>query len=152
LSLSACVLLLTLWVRSTQRVELYYKSSETTVAWVWSCNGQAFFNVERVRGLSQIPDAELVEAFLQATKALRVDELITARESGICPVPQTNMFGFGWWGWNCFVVPYWFPLTVAASIGVAPWIHFSTRFSLRTLLILTTLVAIGLGAVIYLAR
>jgi hypothetical protein len=39
--------------------------------------------------------------------------------------------------------PYWLPICVAAGIAAFPWLHF--RFSLRTLLITTTLVAVVLG-------
>ncbi len=35
-----------------------------------------------------------------------------------------------------------------AAIAVAPWIHWTKRFSLRTLLIATTLVAVGLGLIV----
>ena len=40
-------------------------------------------------------------------------------------------------------MPYCFPFSLAAAFTAAPW--FRTRFSLRTLLIATTLVALGLG-------
>jgi hypothetical protein len=45
------------------------------------------------------------------------------------------------------IVPYWFLLSITAMPGVLllPW---SRRFSLRTLLIVTTLVAIVLGLVV----
>jgi hypothetical protein len=41
-------------------------------------------------------------------------------------------------------VPHWFAIGVAAIAAAAPWIRWSPRFSLRTLLIATTLLAIGL--------
>jgi hypothetical protein len=45
-------------------------------------------------------------------------------------------------------VPHWLPLLVAAMLAAAPW--FKWRFSLRTLLIATALVAVGLGMVVVL--
>jgi hypothetical protein len=49
-----------------------------------------------------------------------------------------------WSRWCWFVqVPNWFPVVVAVAFGVAPWITY--RFSVRTLLIATTLVAVVLG-------
>jgi hypothetical protein len=42
-------------------------------------------------------------------------------------------------------VPYWIVVCVAATLTVAPWIPWSNRFSLRTLLLATTLVAAMLG-------
>src|SRR6478752_2526841 len=61
--------------------------------------------------------------------------------------------GFGTWGlhWqtkapypptyrvNC---PHWFLVMIVGAIAIAPWIRWSRRFSLRTLLIATTLVAV----------
>jgi hypothetical protein len=55
-------------------------------------------------------------------------------------------------GWKLFV-PYWF-LVVIAGISAAlcgiPWVKW--HFSLRTLLIATTLVAVGLGVIVYASR
>jgi hypothetical protein len=45
---------------------------------------------------------------------------------------------------------YWFSASTVAATGVAPWIRW--RFSLRTLLIAMTLVAVGLGLAVYAAR
>jgi hypothetical protein len=44
--------------------------------------------------------------------------------------------------------PYWLMALLTMTIGVAPWL----RFSLRTLLIATTLVALVLGAIVYAER
>jgi hypothetical protein len=45
------------------------------------------------------------------------------------------------------VVPYWLSFWSAAMLGVIPWLHW--RFSLRTLLIATTLVALALGLIVW---
>lgn len=47
-------------------------------------------------------------------------------------------------------IPYWFPITLATIATSLPWVRW--RFSLRTLLIVTTLIAVVLGAVIYAMR
>jgi hypothetical protein len=47
------------------------------------------------------------------------------------------------------IVPYWFLVLLTGSCAVAPWISWSRRFSLRTLLIATTLIAVVLGAVVW---
>lgn len=44
--------------------------------------------------------------------------------------------------WQC-TVPCWLPIALSASLATLPWIHL--RFSLRTLLIVTTLAAVLLG-------
>ena len=48
------------------------------------------------------------------------------------------------------VVPFWFPILMSAVIGGLSWLPF--RFTLRTLLIATTLVAVGLGLIVWAAR
>jgi hypothetical protein len=46
--------------------------------------------------------------------------------------------------------PHWFVVLVASLVGALPWAWKYQRFSLRTLLIATTLVAVGLGVVVWL--
>ena len=43
------------------------------------------------------------------------------------------------------VIPYYFFAAVTGALAVAPWIRWSKRFTIRTLLIATTLVAAILG-------
>jgi len=50
-------------------------------------------------------------------------------------------------------IPYWFTIAALCSVAVFPWTpFFSWRFSLRTLLIATTLIAMVMGAIVYAAR
>jgi hypothetical protein len=49
-------------------------------------------------------------------------------------------------------IPHWFPILMTAVFSIAPWIHLSRRFSLHTLLIAMTLVAVLLGAIIHAIR
>lgn len=46
--------------------------------------------------------------------------------------------------------PYWSPILFFATLAATPWIHW--RFSLRTLLIFTTLVAVVLGVIVWATR
>jgi hypothetical protein len=57
-------------------------------------------------------------------------------------------FDMKFWSRSSWFVqaPNWFPIIVAATLAFVPWIK--GRFSLRTLLIATTLVALGLGVII----
>jgi hypothetical protein len=48
------------------------------------------------------------------------------------------------------VMPYYFVVFVAGVFATLPWLRW--RFSLRTLLIATTSVAVVLGAIVYLVR
>jgi hypothetical protein len=58
------------------------------------------------------------------------------------------------WGKSFLVcVPYWFLVPLAAAFAIGPWVkRFKWHFSLRTLLIATTLVAVLLGAIVYAIR
>ena len=66
-------------------------------------------------------------------------------------LPKT-VFGFGigpgpmgqW-----LVVPHWFFATLAAGLAALPWFQQKWKFSLRTLLIATTLVAVVLGLIVW---
>jgi hypothetical protein len=52
---------------------------------------------------------------------------------------------------NVFICPFWFPVVLVISLAAVPWIHWSRRFSLRSLLIVTTLIAIVLGLAVFAA-
>ena len=68
--------------------------------------------------------------------------------------PQLMGFGFLKEGQSLSArLPVWFPLLLCFSLAGVPWIfRFSWRFSLRTLLIATTLVAVALGFVVWAVR
>lgn len=48
--------------------------------------------------------------------------------------------------------PHWFLVMLFAALATIPWLHFSKRFSLRTLLVAMTLAAVGLGVVVSAVR
>jgi hypothetical protein len=54
-------------------------------------------------------------------------------------------------GGHGFVFPLWILLTLPAAVVAVAWAPWSGRFSLRTLLIATTLVAVVLGLAVYAA-
>jgi hypothetical protein len=45
-------------------------------------------------------------------------------------------------------IPIWFLAGLSGVLAATPWIRWIHRFSLRTLLIATTLVAVGLGLIV----
>jgi hypothetical protein len=55
------------------------------------------------------------------------------------------------WGITELVLPTWFVVLFSVLLSVVPALPIK-RFSLRTLLIVTTLIAVGLGAVAWLSR
>jgi hypothetical protein len=67
------------------------------------------------------------------------------------PEDMETIAGFGWDysgdSWRA-VCPLWFPVLIVATFATAPWLRW--RFSVRTLLIATTLVAVVLGLIVWL--
>jgi hypothetical protein len=61
-------------------------------------------------------------------------------------------FGIERGGSKAILIPYWFLLVIGGTCTAVPWIRWSSRFSLRTLLIATTLVAVLLGMFVYVTR
>jgi hypothetical protein len=51
---------------------------------------------------------------------------------------------------NYLSVPIWFAILFSAALSITPWLYW--RYSLRTLLIVTTLIAVVLGVVVYAVR
>ena len=51
------------------------------------------------------------------------------------------------------IVPDWFLIGIALVLAAAPWLPWwSRQFSFRTLLVAITLIAVVLGAVVYLTK
>ena len=48
--------------------------------------------------------------------------------------------------------PYWLPVILSATVATLPWIRPTKRFSLRTLLIAITLIAVVLGVEVSMMR
>jgi hypothetical protein len=67
---------------------------------------------------------------------------LVMEHSGI--VTDKQFASEGWLGG-----PIWIPTVILGSIAAAPWLPWSNRFSLRTLLIATTLVAVVLGVIVW---
>jgi hypothetical protein len=49
---------------------------------------------------------------------------------------------------NYIFVPHWFPITLLGILGFVSWRGLPTRFSLRAILVIMTLVAVVLGLVV----
>jgi hypothetical protein len=46
---------------------------------------------------------------------------------------------------RAYRVPHWLLVVLLGALAALPWVKWSWRFSLRTLLVVMTIVAIGLG-------
>jgi hypothetical protein len=133
--LIACVLLIALWVRSywNGAGKGYFNSLPDVCS--RSTNGFVFFVQWDPPPVNQpdMPQVVLWSEPLQRTKPLDFG-----------PAHTLTGFSFGWVSssfWH-LQMPYWFLVAITASFAAIPWIRW--RFSLRTLLIGTTLVAVGL--------
>jgi hypothetical protein len=130
-------LLIALWVRSYSLGEyLYAPLGNAEAIWVRTSRGHIICKRDKVGheiGWQFEPNAH--EWYLQ---------LALPRDTGV----------FGSWILDSHVatIPLYFPTLIAATLAAIPWIRRSNRFSLRTLLIATTLVAIVLGLVVWLSR
>jgi hypothetical protein len=79
--------------------------------------------------------------------SMATDEwLIALFENSGTPISTTPVWSVGD---GSVMMPYWFVVAVSSVFSVLPWIR---RFSLGTLLIVTTLFAMMLGLAVYAAR
>jgi hypothetical protein len=139
LSLTACVLLIALWVRS------YWWFTHFGNEYYISCVvADGVFQSNWYRNPSENAwyiDNTRMEDFNRMAYGGPTRPVDSA------PALLPN-FAFGpFW----LVIPVWFLVIVAVAIAVSPWVSRLRRFSLRTLLIATTLVAVGMGIVVALS-
>jgi hypothetical protein len=149
--LIVCVLLIALWVRSYWWIDSAYVR----------VRGQREFYVGEFRGLLNLMTKNLQGAVGSPAGG----DWITRHE----PAVNTPLYLFGRSDVGAAVfpkffyntsadfgtnigVPIWSALLMAASVAALPWIPWSVHFSLRTLLIATTLAALVLGAVVWAVR
>jgi hypothetical protein len=137
LSLTACVLLIALWVRSYWYVDkAWAQVTPYVTGYVQITPGQfSFFSVSSIVALPP-GDWEKLK--------FPVDEFFGEDN----PLPSTPIFGKLSLSDGYLLIPAWLLVLLTASIAGAPWIRWSRRFSLRTLLIATALVAVGLAVVV----
>jgi hypothetical protein len=148
----ACVLLIVAWVRSFSVADTMY------IGW----RGVPY-NAVIVLDPSRLA-IELRE--YDITPGSVANPLIYMRDSQAIPGYQQRRYADGsiparrWFRFSpraptqdaTLFIPLWFPTLFLAITGVFPWIQWSKRFSLRTLLIATTLVAVALGLIVALSR
>ncbi len=73
-------------------------------------------------------------------------------------IQMVNRWGFGAaneWGHCLYVIPHWFLVLLSAAFAYVPWLPWQKirlRFSLRTMLIVTAVVCVLLGLVVWRTR
>jgi hypothetical protein len=134
----ACLLLIALWVRSYWWCDIWQQTISGRQLEVIAVEGRLKITKPEppywVSGLPPIrsyrtgrPEAE--------TLTQHVRRFANARGFGI---EQGES--------KAILVPYWFLLIIGGTCSAVPWIR---RFSLRSLLVATSLVAVVLGAIVY---
>jgi hypothetical protein len=148
LSLTACVLLVALWVRSYWWRDILEKRTASQLLQLDSLTGRITF-WQFNPGTPKTPPREI---------KILLDGMAMGRFYGCVPVVngtpprpfwhQASILSFGRFGEGfsrVTFVPYWFPVIVSAACAALPWVRWSRRFSLRTLLITTSLVAVAVA-------
>jgi hypothetical protein len=144
-----CLLVLMLWVRSYWWGDVVYVRPAPTPDFVglYSIRGQV--TLDALYGPGRHPNASIAWYWGRTWRRQQDYQHATVRE------PLNSVLGFSSYSDNEYQtlsVPHWSLLLLFASLVATPWIHWSYRFSLRTLLIATTIVAALLGAVVWAVR
>jgi hypothetical protein len=141
----ACVLLIALWARS-------YVARDMTRGVIGS--NHLHLNVTSLRGEVAIAfDEWRGNSHPWIFESVSDHDNMVAVFSSVLGRPPLSWLGFRW-QFNpnliVMVLPYWFLVMLSAVLAAAPWMRW--RFTLRTLLIITTLVAAVLGMAVSVAR
>jgi len=159
LSLTACMLLIALWVRSygrsidvdlpvSSRVGVGLLIKDGTIA-------AQFVDSQQTRLmnllLKELFDEMLNEVDSDRTYVVTTSCDFTAMDSPpppFAPRQPARKPGISDFRWQAGYVraPFWFITLAVAAVACVPWISWSKRFGLRTLLIATALIAVAFGA------
>jgi hypothetical protein len=137
LSLTACVLLVALWVRSYWWLDFAaYPIQVPRMLMLESNRGIIILSARDVKpGPPGSPDTSArIEYYRHQVGAPEADAASWSYSH--------DKFGFD------ATFPHSLPVIISAMIAAVPWIHWSRRFRLRTLLIATTLVAVEVGVIV----
>ena len=132
----AGLLLIALAVRSYWVIDItgrgYFSPSETTLVSIISQHGAIAFHRRR------LPDGEKLRG-------------LTDQRTHHTANVKSDTGHFLWQNQNgemWIQFPYWLPGSLIAAAAWIPWVGFNGKFSLRILLIATTLVAVALGLIV----
>ncbi len=150
-----CVLLIVLWVRSFWQLDLVLvRFSTSNDLRIVLCRGQVAAcisrpSVGRETGAFRIsPNAYMTSGASWWISGSVNSGLGESLQRNFTP-KKPNRRNRGGVDGRIVVVPLWIAVASSGSLATLPWIHVSNRFSLRTLFIATTLIAVLLGLVVY---
>jgi hypothetical protein len=123
-----CVLLIVLWIRSYWRADYVMRQAR-----IESFNGRIIY------------DAVF---WVPPNTQIRWSFGLRPRNA---PTQWFKNNGFVWRYPDVVAIPYWCPVLGLAVASTAPWVSRCRRFSLQTLLIVTTMLAVLLGLIVYAA-
>jgi hypothetical protein len=139
--LTACVLLIVLWLRSYYVADSVFMRVSTWSGYFFvSTKGQLALRRETI-------DAPGIGFYGN----MGIPDWVWSTYPGALPKFPTRL-GFDVWQLPYFIaLPYWAPLLVCGVLAAMPFL-IRRSFSLRTLLIATTLMAVVLGMIVYMLR
>jgi hypothetical protein len=139
----AAVAFCVLWVRSSSWVDMYVGQVAEDV-YVGGCSTPGACAI----GFTTTSNAPPWTTFSQ-----NADEWWSFLSEGGSPPYSSRVWGGFRCDDGCLMLPYWFVILVGATLAIVPWIRMPRwQFSLRMLLIATTLIAVALGLVVYLTK
>jgi hypothetical protein len=143
--LIACVLLIVLCVRS-------YYSTVFVVGPLPNPYGSLLIETKQGRVTICLSYGQGVLSAMNASPWGMHNKPLEEWEQVIPPLSTRAAFSYVRWNINhhYLILPYWFLTILGGTLTALPWIR--GRFSLRTLLIATTLIAIGLGLIVWTLR
>ena len=134
----AAVLLVALWMRSYWVEDFCEWSSQSKNYGVFSDNGR--LSLQRAEFIAMQFDFQYGE--ISASEGMNSSTAPSAFGASL------NAWESGWFA----SISYAWGLPILGVAAMCPWFPWSKRLGLRSLLIATTLVAVGLGAVAYFAH
>jgi hypothetical protein len=158
----ACVLLIVLWVRSYWWVEIYCgQISAKRFLGIGILPGAIGGSIDDV-GISR-RDTLPTDKWLESTERIlsqvainqkRIKQSNPQKLKQLRPPPPlpSRIWGVFLFRTGQVFVPFWFLSLLTATSATLPWVKWAKRFSLRALLIATTLVAVVLGLAFYATR
>jgi hypothetical protein len=130
-----CLVLIALWVRSYRSGDrVAFPAPATQGVVIESANG-------RVLAAIIGTDSPVTVKGVIVSRYQRPDYQLGGSDTGLELLSEYSEYGV--------IVPHWFLIILCAVVATLPWIRW--RFSVRTLLIAITLVAILLGPIVYAA-